>query len=176
MKKTEEINEILKNEFQDAIQEFITDLPKEQLIVVDPLKINEVCLYLRDKEGLEFDSLMCLSGVDDANGEKIKEEDEPETIKGGTLSIYYHLYSVYLKHKLTLKVSTSRDNPEVESVEPIWRTADWHEREAYDMYGIIFLNHPDLRRILMPYDWDAGYPLRKDYKNPEFYKGMKVPY
>ena len=119
---------------------------------------------------------MNLSGVDDANGEKITAEDESETIEGGTLSVFYHLDSTSLKHKITLKVSAPRENPEVESVENIWRAADWHEREAYDMYGIIFLNHPNLIRILMPYDWDAGYPLRKDYKNPEFYQGMKVPY
>jgi NADH-quinone oxidoreductase subunit C len=119
---------------------------------------------------------MVLSGVDDANGTKIKDEDGVDVISGGSLSVYYHLHSTYLKHKITLKVSTQRDNPQVESVYNIWRTSDWHEREAFDMFGIIFLNHPDLRRILMPYDWEAGYPLRKDYKNPEFYQGMKVPY
>jgi NADH-quinone oxidoreductase subunit C len=105
---------------------------------------------------------MNLSGVDE--------------IKDGLLSVYYHLESTKLKHKITLKVSTDRNNPEVPSVIEVWKGADWHEREAYDMFGIIFLNHPDLRRILMPYDWDAGFPLRKDYENPEFYQGMKVPY
>ena len=83
--------------------------------------------------------------------------------------------STILKHKITLKVSTEKENPEVESVDEIWKASTWHEREAYDMYGIIFLNHPDLRRILLPDDWD-GYPLRKDYENPEFYDGMKIPY
>ena len=120
--------------------------------------------------------LMNLSGVDDANGAKEKDEKGLETIKGGTLSVYYHLESTKLKHKLTLKASTDREKPEVVTVTEVWKGADWHEREAYDMYGIIFLNHPDLRRILMPYDWEFGYPLRKDYKNPEFYQGMKVPY
>ncbi len=176
MKNAEEIFEILKKEFGDAIISIDKDIPTEPIISVNPFEIKKVCLFLRDNEELKFDSLMVLSGVDDANGEKIKDEDGTEIIKGGTLSVYYHLYSIPFKHKVTLKVSTPRENPQVESVESVWKCADWHEREAYDMFGIIFLNHPDLRRILMPYDWEAGYPLRKDYKNPEFYQGMKVPY
>jgi NADH-quinone oxidoreductase subunit C len=82
-----------------------------------------------------------------------------------------------LNHKVNLKVSVPIEKPEVESVESIWKCADWHEREAYDMFGLIFLNHPNLIRILMPYDWEEGsYPLRKDFKTPEFYNGMKIPY
>jgi len=176
MKTPEEIYNLLKEKFNDAIGEFISDKPAESVIVVSPLEIDKVCLFLRDEKELEFNSLMNLSGVDDANGEKVKDENENEILKGGTLSVYYHLESINLKHKVTLKVSTDRENPEVASVEEVWRCADWHEREAYDMYGIKFLNHHNLIRILMPYDWEAGYPLRKDYQNPEFYKGMKVPY
>ncbi len=176
MKTADEIYELLKKEFGEAILSLDKETPVEPIISIAPLHTNKIALFLRDNEELKFDSLMCLSGVDDANGEKIKEEDGSETIKGGTLSVYYHLYSIPLKHKITLKASVPRENPEIESVESIWRTADWHEREAYDLIGIKFLNHPDLRRILMPYDWEAGHPLRKDYKNPEFYQGMKVPY
>ncbi len=66
---------------------------------------------------------------------------------------------------MSIKVSLQIEKPEVESVESIWKCADWHEREAYDMFGIIFLNHPNLIRILMPYDWEEGsYPLRKDFE------------
>ena len=176
MKKPEEIFEILKKEFPDAILEFSTEVPVEPIILADPFSIHKIAYYLRDSKDLEFDSLMCLSGVDDANGEKVHDSEGKQTIQGGTLSVYYHLDSIKFNHKITIKVATSREKPEVESVESVWRTADWHEREAFDMYGIKFLNHPDLRRILMPYDWEAGYPLRKDYQNPEFYKGMKVPY
>ncbi len=175
MKTSEEIFQILKNKFQDKVIEF-KNVQFEPHIIVDPFAIKDVCLFLRDEEGFEFDALMNLSGVDDANGKKKQEEDGSITITGGTLSIYYHLDSILLKHKVTLKVSTPREEPEVESVESVWKCADWHEREVYDLFGVKFLNHPDLRRILMPYDWDAGHPLRKDYKNPEFYQGMKVPY
>jgi len=175
MKTTEEIYNILKEKFPDSVTELIADKPVEPFIEVSPLEIDKICTFLLENEELKFDSLMNLSGVDDANGEKEKDENGIETTKGGTFSVWYHLESIELKHKITLKVSTDRENPEVASVAEIWRCADWHEREAYDMYGIKFLNHPDLRRILMPYDWEAGYPLRKDYKNPEFYQGMKVP-
>jgi NADH-quinone oxidoreductase subunit C len=176
MKTAEEIFNLLKEKFGNAVIEFKNDKPVDPYLVINSLEVDKICLFLRDEKELLFDSLMNLSGVDDANGEKVKDDKELVTIKGGTLSVYYHLESTSLKHKLTLKVSTNREKPEVVTVTEVWKGADWHEREAYDMYGIIFLNHPDLRRILMPYDWEFGYPLRKDYKNPEFYQGMKVPY
>lgn len=176
MKTPEEIYEILKAKFGDDVINLQEDLPVEKIIEVNALKIHEIGRFLRDDENLQFDSLMNLSGVDDANGEKVQTEDGLEEIKGGTLSVYYHLHSTKLKHKVTLKVSVPREEPNVESVESVWRAADWHEREAYDMLGFKFLNHPDLRRILMPYDWPDVYPLRKDYKSPEFYHGMKIPY
>jgi len=176
MKTAEEIHTLLKEKFNDKIIELNSITPVEPFIVVDPLIIHEVCFYLRDDNDLQFNSLMNLSGVDNANGEKKPEVDGSITISGGTLSVVYHLESTELKHKLKIKVFTPRENPEVQSVADVWRCADWHEREAYDLIGINFLNHPDLRRILMPYDWEAGHPLRKDYKNPEFYHGMKVPY
>jgi len=162
MKKAEEIFQLLKDNFPASNLELKTDQPTEPILLASALEIDKLCLFLRDSSELLFDDLMNLSGV-----------DEP---KAGLLSVYYHLGSTKFKHKITLKVSTDRNKPEVSSVTEVWKAADWHEREAYDLLGIIFLNHPDLRRILMPYDWDAGYPLRKDYENPEFYQGMKVPY
>jgi len=176
MKTTEEIFSLLKEKFGDAVIELKADKPVEPFMIVDPLLVDKICSFLRDENDLEFDSLMNLSGVDDANGEKVRDEKGLESIKGGTLSVYYHLESTKLKRKLVIKTAANREKPEVATVTDVWKCADWHEREAYDMYGIIFLNHPDLRRILMPYDWEFGYPLRKDYKNPEFYQGMKVPY
>ena len=176
MKTTEELFNLLKEKFGDKIIELKSDQPVEAFIKVDPKSVDKICLYLRDTAGLMFDNLMCLSATDDANGESVKEEDGSTTLKGGTLSVYYHLESMSLKQKLTLVVSVDKDKPDVATVAEIWKSANWHEREAYDLIGINFLNHPDLRRILMPYDWEAGHPLRKDYKNPEFYQGMKVPY
>jgi NADH-quinone oxidoreductase subunit C len=176
MKTAEEIFSQLKEKFGDSVIELKIEKPVEPYIVVDHLTVDKICFFLHDDKELQFDSLMNLSGVDDANGEKVKDEQGLETIKGGTLSVYYNLESTSLKHKLTIRVPANRENPEVVTVTEVWKGADWHEREAYDMYGIVFLNHPNLRRILMPYDWEYGYPLRKDYKNPEFYQGMKVPY
>lgn len=173
----EEILQKLKEKFPDS--EFIleNELPVEPILVIDPLEIKIVGEFLRDEETLYFDSLMNLSGVDDNNATKVNDEDGNEILEGRTLSVYYHLHSMKLDHKVALKVSVPIEKPEVESVESVWKTADWHEREAYDMFGIIFLNHPNLKRILMPYDWEDGsYPLRKDFETPEFYNGMKIPY
>ena len=174
MKSEEEIFNLLKENFKDDVKELVKQ-PLDHYILCDALKINEISLFLLSNEELLFDSLMNLSGVDDANGKSITTEGIT-TIEGGTLSLYYHLESTKFRHKVVLRVSTLREKPEAASVALIWRCADWHEREAFDLLGINFLNHPDLRRILMPYDWEAGYPLRKDYANPEFYNGMKVPY
>ncbi len=177
MKTPAEIYEILKNEFgEEVIVGYSDELPVDPVIEVAPLSIHKVAKFLRDNDELKFDVLMVLSGVDDANGKKTKDENGYDVIEGGTLSVYYYLDSMQLKHKVVIKVSTPREDPKVESVEKIWRAADWHEREAYDMFGIVFLNHHDLRRILMPDDWGERYPLRKDYHDPEYYNGMKVPY
>jgi NADH-quinone oxidoreductase subunit C len=87
----------------------------------------------------------------------------------------YNLYSIPFNHHLMIKILLPRDKPEIESVSHIWKTANWLEREVFDMYGVHFKNHPDLRRILMPADWE-GYPLRKDYKHQAYYRDIKVEY
>jgi NADH-quinone oxidoreductase subunit C len=174
MKSIEEIFTLLKEKYNDSVQELVKQTV-DPYIICNPLLINKISLFLLSNEDLLFDNLMCLSGVDDANGKSTLVEGI-NTIEGGTLSVYYHLESTRFRHKIVLRVSAPREDPQVESVSLVWRSADWHEREAFDLLGIKFLNHPDLRRILMPYDWEAGYPLRKDYANPEFYHGMKVPY
>lgn len=173
----EDILQLLKDKFPQSEFSLENELPVDHYIIVNALELPKICTYLRDEENLLFDTLMNLSGVDDNNAVKVKDEDGTERLEGRTLSVYYHLHSMKFNHKVTLKVSVPIETPNVESVESIWKCADWHEREAYDMYGIIFLNHPNLTRILMPYDWEDGsYPLRKDFETPEFYNGMKIPY
>jgi NADH-quinone oxidoreductase subunit C len=162
MKTPAEIFEILQKNFPD-------DILKTQLevlnpyVVVRPESIQRIAAFLKESPDLVFDSLMCLSGVD-YKGAK-GEEDRIEVV--------YHLSSMLFRHYVVLKVATSRVDAIVPSVEKVWGIANWHEREAYDMFGIRFEGHGDLRRILCPDDWE-GYPLRKDYQQPETYLGMPV--
>jgi NADH-quinone oxidoreductase subunit C len=110
---------------------------------------------------LYFDVLSCVTGID--NGATADME------------VAYNLYSIPFNHALMIKVSVDRANPRIESVSHFWRSANWLEREIFDMFGIVFLNHPDMRRILMPADWE-GHPLRKDYKHQAYYRDIKVEY
>lgn len=134
-------------------------------LVVEPLLLRQVCLFLRDHVDTYFDFLSCISAVDDG-------------VPAGTFTVVYHLASIPYNYQLTLKVIVPNDRrldnlPSVPSVSSVWRTADWHEREAFDLMGIYFEGHPDLRRILLPEDW-VGYPLRKDYEDAEMYHGIPI--
>ena len=122
----------------------------------------DVCFNLRENPSTYFDMLSCLTAID--NGVEAK-----------TMEVVYNLYSIPFNVHLMLKVILPRENAEIDSVTHIWKTANWNEREAFDMYGINFIGHPDLRRILMPADWE-GHPLRKDYKHQEYYRDIKVEY
>lgn len=121
-----------------------------------------VCDALHRHPETYFDMLSCITGID--NGPA-----------AGTLDVAYNLYSIPFDLHLMLKVTLPRDNAEVPSLTPIWKTANWHERELFDMFGVKILHHPDLRRILLPADWE-GHPLRKDYKAQEYYKNIKLDY
>ena len=156
----QEISDKLKTQFPDAVLEVKIEGVVDPYIKVVPASLRDISIYLRDDIALQFDYLMCLSGMDYGKG---------------TLGVVYNIFSMKKKHKLNLKVEVPKDKAEVPSVALVWQTANWHEREAYDLVGVKFLDHPDLRRILMPDDWE-GHPLQKDYKVPEFYQGMKVPY
>ncbi len=154
----QEIHEQLNRKFDGSLLEF-NDTVLQPYIKVPPADVDRIARYLRDDDALQFDFLMCLSGVD----------------LGEDLGVVYHLYSTIRDHKIVLRTETPKSSPQVKSVAALWRTADWHEREAYDMLGITFVQHPDLRRILLPDDWE-GFPLRKDYVQPEIYNGIRVPH
>ena len=112
-------------------------------------RIVEICTFLRDDPDLRFDLAMDLTGVD-----YLGEEPRFEVV--------YHLYSLEKKHRVRIKARVPEEDPVIDSVVPVWIGMDWFEREAYDMYGIIFRDHPNLKRILM-YEAFEGHPLRKDY-------------
>jgi NADH-quinone oxidoreductase subunit C len=117
---------------------------------------------LRNNPSSYFDQLSCVTGID--NGPA-----------AGTMEVVYHLYSIPFNQSLAIKVILPRDKPEVASLSGLWKSANWLEREVFDMFGITFSGHPDLRRILMPADWE-GFPLRKDYQHQELYRDVKVKY
>ncbi len=155
-----QIHDKIKSQFPEAVVDFKPDAVTEPFIVVRPDLIREIAHYIFEDPELKFDYLVCLSGVD---------------FNDGNLGVVYHLSSMQMRHRIVLKVKVPKDKPEVPSVESVWKSANWHEREAFDLFGVVFLDHPDLRRILLPDDWE-GFPLRKDYKVQEYYQGMKVPY
>ena len=133
-----------------------------QAIKIVKEDLTAVARQLLENPVLYFDTLSCVTGID--NGPA-----------AATMEVVYNLYSIPFHHHLMLKVVLPREKPEIETVTHLWKTANWHEREIFDMYGILFLNHPDMRRILMPADWE-GHPLRKDYIQQEYYRNIKVKF
>lgn len=161
----DDIKQILTDKFgaEVVVGEETSGLQPALLIQRD--SIADVCLELRNNPLTYFDFLSCLTGVDHG------AED-------GRFEVVYHLSSIPYQLQLVLKISKvhgreSEDLPSFKSVAAVYRTAEWHEREAYDLVGIFFEGNSDLRRILLPDDWE-GYPLRKDYTNAEYYKGIKI--
>jgi NADH-quinone oxidoreductase subunit C len=170
-----EITAVLDEKFGSRIRSKKADAI-DPFVVVDPADLVEVCLFLRDDARLRFEILNCISGVD------YLETDPKKAPKAGFdphLEVAYHLQSFTNRHRFVLKLVLPRwkddkpgSLPEVPSVTSIWRTADWHEREVFDLSGVWFTGHPDLRRILLSEDW-VGHPLRKDYEYPLEYHGIR---
>lgn len=145
-------------------------------IEISPDGIVEVCQYLKSEPSLAFDYLNDVTSVD------YFHTDEKKAAKSAWsphVEVVYHLFSMRHKHSLVLKVVLPRwqndqpgELPQLDSVTSVWKTANWHEREIYDLMGVEFLGHPNLRRILCPEDW-VGHPLRKDYEMPLEYHGIR---
>lgn len=165
----------LKSRFGDVV----TGVNLENVdpwIEIAPTGVVDVCTYLRDEPSLAFDYCNSVTAVD------YFEPDEKKAAKvtwQPHLEVVYHLFSMKHKHSLVLKVMLPRwqgpglnELPEVPSVARTWSTADWHERECYDLMGVRFVGHPNMRRILCPEDW-VGHPLRKDYEMPLEYHGIR---
>ena len=115
-------------------------------VIIPPSKLYILAKELRERDEAQFDYLFCLSGVD----------------YGQDMGVVYHLRSTIYDHVVVLKTrATDREHPQLDSVADIWKTADFHEREVFDLLGIKFTNHPDMRRLFLDNSW--GFPLRKDY-------------
>ena len=146
----------VKEKFGDRILEIVDKQPNP-FAVVEPAALVEICEHLKNDSETAFDCLSNESGVD--------YKDRIEVV--------YHLFSYKLRHQAVLKVKLPRENPSVPTLENIWNSANWMEREIYDLLGVTFEGHSDLRRILMPEDWE-GHPLRKDFVEPLEYHGIST--
>lgn len=160
----EQIIDILKNNLHAEVVKSIDGNATPVMLQIDKQDLLAVCKVLHYHDQLFFDFLQCITGSD--NGKN-----------AASLEVIYHIGSIPFNFNLALQVILDypEDNslPSIPSVSSIWRTANWLERETYDLLGIYFTDHPDLRRILLPADWE-GYPLRKDYKVQDYYHGIKV--
>jgi len=143
-------NEELKIKLPELIPSVVFEEGGEWITAfVDASNWKTIAQQLRTDESFKLDYLFCVTCVDWKTH----------------LTMVYHLTSTTYRHTLVIKAKLDRNNPEIETVSDIWRTAEFHEREAYDLFGVKFLHHPDLRRLLLTDDFD-GYPLRKDFEDP----------
>jgi NADH-quinone oxidoreductase subunit C len=141
----------------DAVSAFTTEGTRDPYCRVAADRWHDVAKLLHDDAELRFDFLQNVTAVD--------------WPKKAQLEVVYHLYSYPLRHAFTVKADLPRAEPVIPSVADIWATADWNEREQYDLMGVGFSGHPDLRRVMLPDDW-VGHPLRKDYKEQAKYRDM----
>lgn len=154
------LHQKIKDHFGERVLHF-EEQAQQPWVVVATDSIAEVAAFAKADPELALDNLMCLSAVD------YPKETPPR------MEVVYHLYSYTHTHAIVLKVHTPREDAHVPTVEKTYGVANWHEREAFDLFGIVFDGHSDMRRILLPDDW-IGHPLRKDWVDPDFYNGMHV--
>ena len=143
------IAEMIREKFPEQVID-VTNFRDQVAVIIKRDNAFAILKYLHDDPMLSLDHLQDLTAVD----WNIKKEVRFEVV--------YNIYSIKYRHGIRIKAQVPVNDPSINSVVPIWSGADWHERECYDMFGIKFIGHPDLRRILMPEDWQ-GHPLRKDY-------------
>jgi len=141
------IVEKLQAKFSSAVLD-VVEHRGETTVTIEKERIVEVCTFMRDECGYNF--LCDLCGVDYLGTKEIR------------FMVVYNLYNITTKQRFRIKVPVTEDDATVDTVSTVWGTANWHERECWDLMGISFNGHPDQRRILMPADWE-GHPLRKDY-------------
>lgn len=157
-----EIKNLIIQKFGEEVIIGESSIQQPQLFIL-PQTLTKVCSFLYENEQTYFDFLSCITGLDTGNN---------------SFEVIYHLYSIPYNHTVILKVILEKSIypiPQIDTVSHIWAAANWHEREVFDLIGIEFIGHPDLRRILLPHDWQ-GHPLRKDYQTPETYHDIKVKY
>lgn len=174
--KIAEVHRLLLDTFGESKILALNSDARDPWIEIAPAAILEVARFLHDDSRLRFDHLNDLTAVD------YFEPDPKKQAKFGHephLEVVYHLSSYEHRHAIVLKVKLPRwrndvpgELPQIDSVSSVWAIADWHEREAFDLLGVEFVGHPDLRRILCPEDW-VGHPLRKDYEFPLEYHGIR---
>ena len=152
----EELCTQLKAQFGDAVGA-LSETKGDRFVIVKGEKIVEICQFLKTTPGLEFDYCLDITAID----------WPPRKV----IEVVFHLYSLVHRHGLVLKVETDREKPSIATVEGVWKAANWLEREIYDLFGVNFEGHSDLRRILLPDDW-VGHPLRKDYKEAGGWHGI----
>ncbi|HZY04024.1 MAG TPA: NADH-quinone oxidoreductase subunit C [Anaeromyxobacteraceae bacterium] len=153
---TNEIHERLRARLGDAVGP-LSEPRVDPFCVVAAGRVVEVCRWLKSEPGLELDFCEDLTAVD--------------WPKRNVIEVVYHLFSYRHRHGIVLKVEADRQGPVVPSVEGVWKAANFMEREVYDLFGVTFTGHPDLRRVLLPDDW-VGHPLRKDYQEAGGYHGV----
>lgn len=144
-----DIAEKIKERFPDQVVD-VAEFSGQVSVIVKKDQIVPILKYLHDDPLLSFDHLQDLTAVDYLKKKDVRFE------------VVYNLYSIRYRHHIRIRAQVPENDTKINSSVPIWAGADWHERECFDMFGIVFTGHPDLRRILMPEDWE-GYPLRKDY-------------
>ncbi len=149
----EELKSKVEVDLKDDIQTALISTQKEVIITVSAKNYVVLCQKLRDKSEYFFNHLSSLTAVDFPKENKI--------------TVVSHLWSYKYFHQLTIKVDTDRNNPKVATLENVWKSANWFEREVFDLYGVVFEDHTDLRRIMMPDDY-VKFPLRKDFADDGF--------